>query len=199
MYDYLTGTLIEKTPVSVVLEVGGIGYALHIPVSTFSVLPAIGEKVKLLTHFVVREDAQVLYGFISEDERDLFRSLISVSGIGPKIAMAMLSGRSVVEVKQAIVEGSLVFLTGISGIGRKTAERIVVELREKIIIEKRVSTAETLATTTTNMLFDDSLQALMELGYRRQSAKEAIQRALGQSKDDSMTVSDLIRASLKHV
>jgi len=201
MYHYLIGRLIEKSPTSIVLEVGGVGYQVQIPLSTFGGLPEVGQSVRILTHFVVREDAHALYGFLTEDERRLFKLLISVSGIGPKIALTALSGLSMGELKKAIVEGSLHILSSVSGIGRKIAERIVVELREKLVLDKHESSSPvpSLATQRQEMLFEDSLQALIALGYRKQNAKEAIQKVLKTTETDKLSVEELIRASLKHV
>jgi Holliday junction DNA helicase RuvA len=200
MYHYLSGRLVDKTPTSVVIELGGVGYQVQIPVSTYGGLPEPGQSVRLLTHFVVREDSHALYGFLTEEERRLFKLLISVSGIGPKIAMTALSGIPVAELKKAIVDGALHILSGISGIGRKTAERIVVELREKLVLEGREGSAGLrLPVGKQDALIEDSLQALMALGYRRQSAKEAIQKALKTPEAEKLSVEDLIRVSLKYV
>lgn len=185
---------------SAVIDVGGVGYLVQIPVSTFGQLPVLGDNVKLLTHFVVREDMQALYGFWSEEERDLFRMLISISGIGPKMAMTILSGSSLADLKQAIVNGSIDFLVQIPGIGRKTAERLVVELKEKIVIdERRAPSLGSPKSPSENPLMEDTVSALIELGYKKQNAKEAVQRALKDSSDKKMGVPDLIRFSLKYV
>ncbi len=199
MYQYLKGTLTEKSPTSVAVEVAGVGYLVQIPLSTFSALPGLGQPVRLLTHLVVREDAHLLYGFVTEEERQLFRLLLGVSGIGPRMAMNVLAGGSLTEIKQAIIEGSLVFLTRISGIGKKTAERIVVELREKLILEERPAVALSAKLGIQESVLEDSVQALVELGYRKQNAREAIEKALKNFDSEKISVSDLIRASLKHV
>jgi len=200
MYHYLRGRIAEKTPTWVVLDAGGIGFEVLIPLSTSQKLPAIGEEIKLLTHFVVREDAHLMFGFLTKEERSLFKLLISVSGIGPKMAMTILSGLGISDLKQAIVQGSIATLSSISGIGRKTAERLVIELREKIAIEgvgKGAAGIETLKNQ--EMLIEDSLQALLSLGYKKQSAKTAIQRALTNGKQNEWNAEALIRESLKHI
>ena len=164
MYNYLNGTLAEKTPTSVTIDVNGIGFQLMVPLSTSHRLPEVGEQAKLLTHHVVREDIELLFGFATEEERSLFRLLIAVSGIGPKLGVTVLSGLGISELKRAIVEGSIPTLTAISGIGRKTAERLVVELREKIVLgvcEKEEKGPQTLSQE--DALVNDSLQALMSL------------------------------------
>ena len=200
MYQYFSGQLVEKTPAKVVLDVHGVGYDIRIPVSTYSKLPALGEKTKLLIHFHVREDAQILYGFITEEERDLFRLLLLVTGIGPKIAMTVLSGMTIKELKQAIIQGSLPVLTSISGIGKKIAERVVVELREKIVLEE----SETVHSGSSipgseGLLLEDSLQALVELGYKKQNAKSALQKAIQELEGQKPSIADLVRKSLKYV
>lgn len=202
MYHYLTGKLVEKTPNGIVLDVEGIGYQIQIPASSYHSLPEPGQSVRMLTHFIVREDSHTLYGFISEEERHLFRLFISISGIGPKMAITMLSGVSVPELKRAIIEGSLQVLTGIPGIGRKTAERVVVELREKLVLTERKSGGGIPVTQkmqAEEQLLEDSLQALVSLGYQKKAAREAIHKALKNSAAEKNTVEEIIRASLKYV
>lgn len=198
MYQYLNGTLVEKTATAAVIDVNGVGYHVQIPVSTFSALPQLGSQAKILTHFVVREDAQQLYGFFTEDERSFFRNLISVSGIGPKTALTALSGIPVPELKRAIIDGDLAVLTGVSGIGKKTAERMVVELREKMVIEeRRVPSAAGKKSGTP--VAEDSVRALVELGYKKQNAQDAIEKALKNFEPGKATLEELIRVSLKYV
>jgi len=199
LYHYLSGKLVEKQPTSIVLDVHGVGYAVTVPVSTYAQLPELGEPVRILTHFVVREDAQFLCGFFSEQERQMFKLLLSVSGIGPKMAITVLSGIPIPELKAAIVEGALGVLTGISGIGRKTAERMVVELREKIVLEEQPINRGKGAASFQDAMLEDSLRALEELGYRKPNAKQALQRALQDSAAETLSVSDLVRASLKYI
>ena len=201
MYHYLTGKLSEKTPAGIVLDVEGVGYQIQIPASSYSALPEPGQSVRILTHFIVREDSHTLYGFTTEEERHLFRLLISISGIVPKMAITMLSGVSVPELKRAIIAGDLPVLTGISGIGRKTAERVVVELREKLVLTERRSGGMPGAQKmpAAERLIEDSLRALLQLGYQKRTAKEAIQKALQNSAAENNTVEAIIRASLKYV
>ena len=200
MYEYLNGRLVEKTPLAAVIDIAGVGYHLQIPLSTFAALPELGQPVRLWTHFVVREDAQIFYGFLTREERHLFRLLISVSGIGPKSAATVLSGLALEDLKRAIVDGNLALLTGVPGIGRKTAERIIVELREKIVVEQHAgadSASPVKRAGGANQLAEDSLSALVELGYRRQNAQDAIKKALKNLEEGRYSVSDLVRASLK--
>ncbi len=199
MYHHLQGKLLEKNPMNVILDVHGVGYDVHIPLSTYSALPPVGTEVRLLTHFIVREDAHLLHGFLTEEERELFRLLISVSGIGPKVATTALSGLPIEDLKEAIATGAIHVLTGISGIGKKTAERLVVELKEKMVLEKRSSKAapsESLGGSS--RVVEDSLQALVSLGYRKADAKAAVEKAM-KDKTGVVSVEDLIRASLKYV
>lgn len=198
MYHYLSGKLIEKSPTAVVLEAAGVGYDIAIPVSTYASLPALGESVKLLTHFVVREDAQLLYGFASDEERKMFRLLISISGIGPKIAMTALSGILVEDLKSALKEGNVAVLTSISGIGKKTAERMVIELREKVIVEGGGRSGEKGLISTLSQEADDAVQALIALGYSKNESQGAVQKAQ-KSFPEKIPVDKLVRAALKCV
>jgi Holliday junction DNA helicase RuvA len=200
MYEFLSGKIVRKDPTRLVLEVGGMGFELSIPVSTFHSLGKPGETVRVVTHFLVREDNHQLFGFATEEERAIFRLLLSVTGIGPKLSLAILSGIGTYELRKAIVEGSLPTLTAISGIGRKTAERLIVELREKILLlEPKSEAAVTVPSTVDNRLIEDSLQALVSLGYRRADANRALQKVLSERADPSFSIEDLIRASLKYI
>ena len=165
MIGKLSGTLSEKNPPQVLVDCNGVGYEVDVPMSTFYNLPAIGEKVSLLTHFVVREDAQSLYGFGSSEERTAFRQLIKISGVGPRMALGVLSGMSVAELSQAITLQEAGRLVKIPGIGKKTAERLLLELKGKMGADLGPSSAP-VGDSTQN----DILQALVALGY---SDKEA--------------------------
>lgn len=197
MFNYITGTLTEKTPTTATIETHGVGYYIFTPLSTNQKLPEAGIRAKLLIHFVVREDAQILYGFATEEERELFRLLISVSNVGPKMAMTVLSGIGIRELRQAIVDGAVPTLSAISGIGKKTAERIIVELREKIILDEQDRGLGQL--NVNERLLEDSLQALVSLGYKKQDAKAAIQKVLSGGTKEKMKVEELIKESLKYV
>jgi len=165
MIGKLIGTLSEKNPPQVLVDCQGVGYEVDVPMSTFYNLPAVGEKVSLLTHFVVREDAQILYGFGSPEERTAFRQLIKISGVGPRMALGVLSGMSVSELAQAITLQEAGRLVKIPGIGKKTAERLLLELKGKMGADLGPSSAP-VGDSTQN----DILQALVALGY---SDKEA--------------------------
>lgn len=200
MYEFLSGKIISKEPTRLVLEVGGMGYELLIPLSTFHSLGGPGESARVLTHFLVREDNHQLVGFKSGEERDIFRMLLSVTGIGPKLSLAILSGIGTSELRKAIVEGSISALTAISGIGRKTAERLIVELREKmVLLETKSGTGGLARSSKEERLIEDSIQALISLGYRKPEAKRALQRALAEKGGDSLSIEEVIRASLKYI
>ena len=168
MIGKLTGTLSDKNPPQVVVDCGGVGYEVQVPMSTFYNLPANGEKVSLLTHFVVREDAQILYGFATATEREAFRELIKISGVGPRTALAVLSGLSVGELSQAITLQEAGRLVKIPGIGKKTAERLLLELKGKLGPDLGV------AATVADGAQSDILQALLALGYSDKEAALAL-------------------------
>ncbi|MFA7254637.1 MAG: Holliday junction branch migration protein RuvA [Candidatus Omnitrophota bacterium] len=200
MYHYLNGKIAEKTPTAAILDVNGIGYEVRVSLSTFSGLPNLGETVKLFTHFVVREDAQLLYGFAAEEEREAFRLLISISGIGPKLAITLLSGVTLPELKRAIQEKNIPVLTAISGIGQKTAERVIIELKDKIG-KAEVSAGKELIhdASVSDQMVEDSVSALVSLGYTKQKAKDAVQKTLKALLGKKPTVEEIIRSALKHV
>lgn len=198
MITFLHGKLIEALPTQVVVDVQGIGYEVLIPLSSFDKLPQPGNEVKLLTQLIVREDAHVLYGFSSAVERDLFRMLINnVSGIGPKTALNILSGMNAVTFRGAVANGDVKSLSQISGVGKKTAERIVVELRDKIGAAgawEASSAARSLSATDQKL--NDAVLALMALGFKQVEAHDTVRSAqavLG----PQATVEELVRASLK--
>jgi Holliday junction DNA helicase RuvA len=189
MIGRLSGILLEKHPPLVIVDVGGVGYEVDVPMSTFYALPGLGEKVSLRTHFVVREDAQLLYGFLTEDERATFRQLLKISGVGPKLALAVLSNLSVAELAQTINAGDAVRLAKTPGVGKKTAERLVLELGGKL-----VSAGGDAAPGGGSPLkaSNDTVNALLSLGY---NDKEA-QWAVGQLPKD-VSVEDGIRQALR--
>lgn len=200
MYYFLNGKIVEKTPAVAILDVSGIGYEVRISVNTFSALPDLGQSVKLLTHFVVREDAQLLYGFATEEERDLFRLLLSVSGIGPKTALTLLSGMTISELKTAILDGSIAVLSSITGIGKKTAERVIVELRDKLTRGAGKDSKDIVHDmNVSDSAVEDAIQALVALGYTKLKAKEVTQRVLKDGLGKKLSVEDIIRKALKHV
>ena len=200
MYYYLSGSVAEKSPTVVVLDVNGVGYEVRISLSTFSSLPSLGETVKLFTHFIVREDLQALYGFATEEEREAFKLLISISGIGPKLAITLLSGVTLPELKRAIQERDLPTLTAISGIGLKTAERVVIELKDKIGRTEIAAGKELIHDANiSDQAVEDSVAALVSLGYTKQKAKDAVQKVLKGTAGKKISVEEIIRTALKHV
>ena len=168
MIGRITGLLAEKTPPLVLVDVNGVGYEIDVPMSSFYNLPGLGERVTLLTHFVVREDAQVLFGFLTHDERATFRLLVKISGVGPRTALSILSGLSVAELAQAVSLQESARLVKVPGIGKKTAERLLLELKGKLgdAIAAPVSVA--------SHAQGDILQALLALGYSDREAAAAL-------------------------
>ena len=176
MIGSIRGRITSKTPPQLTVEVGGLGYELEAPMSTFFLLPAVGEEVRLLTHLVVREDAHILYAFATEDERRLFRSLIKVSGVGPKIALALLSGISVEAFALCVQNQDIAALTRVPGIGRKTAERLVVEMKDRLGPPADAAFAATAAAAGTSPEAE-AFGALVALGYRPAEATRLLKAA----------------------
>jgi Holliday junction DNA helicase RuvA len=189
MIGRITGTLAEKSPPLVLIDVGGVGYEVDVPMSTFYNLPALGERVALLTHFVVREDAQQLFGFLTAAERATFRLLVKISGIGPRMALALLSGLSVTELSQAVAAQDSARLVKVPGIGKKTAERLLLELKGKLAPDLALPGGAAGAASDHQ---NDITQALMALGYNEREAAAAL-KAL----PPDVGVSDGIKLALK--
>lgn len=198
MISFLQGKLVEALPTQATVEVHGLGYDVLIPLSSYDKLPAPGNEVKLLTHLAVREDAHTLYGFATSAERDLFRLLIhNVSGIGPKIALNVLSGISVSAFRGAVANGDLKALSQISGVGKKTAERIVVELKDKIGAAGAWEAASAQrALSAEDQKINDSVLALVALGFKQVEAHDLV-RKVQTNLGSQATVEDLVRACLK--
>jgi len=192
MYAYISGTLIEKNPAFVVVDVNGIGYHIHISLNTFS---AIGDqtRVKLYTHLSIREDAQLLYGFFDEEERTLFNQLLSVSGVGASTARIILSSLSTKEATEAIATGNAVLLQRVKGIGAKTAQRIVVDLRDKVGKATAAGAEKSGFIYNTNK--EEALSALLILGFNKAAADKVLNKLL--QADPSMKVELLIKEALK--
>jgi Holliday junction DNA helicase RuvA len=198
MITFLQGKLVEALPTQVILEVNGVGYDALIPLSSFDKLPPPGQPLKLLTHVAIREDAHVLYGFMTAAERDLFRLLINtVSGIGPKIALNILSGINITAFRGAVANSDVKALSQISGVGRKTAERIIIELKDKVgpggALE--ASSAQR-ALTADEQKTNDAVLALMALGFKPADAHESV-RAAQAILGPGAGLEELVRASLK--
>ena len=187
MIGRLTGLLAEKTPPQVLIDVGGVGYEVDVPMSSFYNLPALGERTTLLTHFVVREDAQLLFGFLTTAERAAFRQLIKISGVGPRMALGLLSGLSVAELTQAVTQQQTARLVKVPGIGKKTAERLLLELKGKLGPDLGLPGAAVVSDAQA-----DIVQALIALGYSERDAAAVLK-----SMPADVGVSDGIKLALK--
>jgi Holliday junction DNA helicase RuvA len=188
MIGRLSGVLLEKNPPQVMLEVQGVGYEIDVPMSTFYNLPGVGERVMLYTHLIVREDAHLLYGFASESERKAFRQLLKISGVGARTALSLLSGMSVADLAQAVLMQESARLTKVPGVGKKTAERLLLELKDKLGTEL----AAGMAVNRTAPASSDVLNALLSLGYNEKEARYALKQL-----PEDVSVSDGIRQALK--
>ncbi|MDZ4332316.1 MAG: Holliday junction branch migration protein RuvA [Pseudomonas sp.] len=198
MIGRLRGTLAEKQPPHVIVDINGLGYELEVPMTTLYRLPSVGEPLTLHTHLVVREDAHLLYGFFEKRERELFRELIRLNGVGPKLALALMSGLEVDELVRCVQAQDTSVLVKIPGVGKKTAERLLVELKDRfkawesvpgmstLVVEPRGASAVTSAE-------NDAVSALISLGYKPQEAS----RAVSAVKEDGLSSEDMIRRALK--
>ena len=199
MIGYIEGKLSVKTPVLIVIDVGGVGYEMHISLTTYNQINKIGEKQKIFTYLYVREDKLELYGFAAEDEKGFFKTLISISGIGPSVAIRILSAIKADRFKAAVINEDVGILTTIPGIGKKTAQRIIVELKDKIgILTEKESAYLAGKSPEERSVIDDSISALVSLGYSRAIAQKAVDKVLAETKEE-IKIEDLIRKSLKFV
>ena len=190
MIGRISGILLDKTPPLALIDCNGVGYECEVPMSTFYLLPQVGDKVTLLTHFVVREDAQLLFGFGTNQERLMFRQLLKVNGIGAKSALAILSGLSIDELIQAVSLQEAGLLTRVPGIGKKTAERVLLELKDKFTLDSALSIKGSGITS----ISQDVLNALIALGYNERESLNAVK-----SLDVNLTVNDGIKQALKYL
>ncbi|MFC2149391.1 Holliday junction branch migration protein RuvA [Candidatus Auribacterota bacterium] len=197
MISYLNGILRESSPARIVVEVSGVGYDLFIPLSTYENLPDINSQIKILTYQHVREDALDLYGFISHQERDLFKILIGVSGIGSKVAIGILSGIETGDFFEAVATGDTSRISSVPGIGKKTAERLIVELKDKLSSISHAKISVGSLRTGGGKVLDDVTEALKALGYKPAAAENAARKAV--SDDAKLSTEDLIRKALKYV
>ncbi|MBA7658747.1 Holliday junction ATP-dependent DNA helicase RuvA [subsurface metagenome] len=191
MIHYLKGILEYKSPAFIIVEVGGVGYEINIPLSSFDLLPPEGKEIKINTYLHWRENGLTLYGFVTQEERDFFGLLISISKIGPKSALRIVSRISPSEFKRAIKKGDLATLTHVPGIGGKTAQRLILELKERIEEEEIVEPGKETITK-------DTLSALISLGYTRKEAEKAVKEAL-RSTEEGVDLAGLIREALRHI
>ena len=198
MIGRLRGTLAEKQPPHLVIDVNGVGYELEVPMTTLYRLPAVGEPLTLHTHLVVREDAQLLYGFYEKRDRELFRELIRLNGVGPKLALALMSGLEVDELVRCVQALDTSALMKVPGVGKKTAERLLVELKDRFKAWETLPGMSTLviepsAGPAVSSAENDAVSALISLGYKPQEAS----RAVAGIKEDGLSSEDLIRRALK--
>ena len=190
MIGRISGILLDKTPPVALIDCNGVGYECEVPMSTFYSLPQVGDKVTLLTHFVVREDAQLLFGFGTHQERLMFRQLLKVNGIGAKSALAILSGLSIDELIQAVSLQEAGLLTRVPGIGKKTAERLLLELKDKFTLDSALSMRGSGITS----ISQDVLNALIALGYNERESLNAVKNL-----EQNLTVNDGIKQALKYL
>jgi Holliday junction DNA helicase RuvA len=193
MIGFLRGTLVNKTAPQVLLDVNGVGYNILAPMSTFYDLPETGQVVQLLTHLSIREDAHVLFGFLSEQERSLFRSLIRINGVGPKLALAILSGISIEDFQRCVFENNIATLVKLPGIGKKTAERLIIEMRDRL--PEISGTTHANQTTTTISATAEAIHALVSLGFNETDAQRMVRKIV----KDNLSSQELIRLALQSV
>ena len=195
MIAYLDGLLAYKEPTYAIIDVNGVGYAVHISIQTYATLPGGGDRVKLFIHHLFREDAQILYGFAIVDEKSLFLDLIGVSGVGPNTALGMLSAMQPGDLRLAILGENVRAVQAIKGIGAKTAQRIILELRDKMKKSGVVSGGPTYRQQEANPVREESLAALVALGFPKPTAEKSVDDAL--KADPNLTVEDVIRRALR--
>ena len=197
MYEYIVGTLAEAAPAYAVVEAGGIGYFVNISLQTYSEIEG-RDEIKLFLHYIVREDAQVLYGFASKSERELFRMLIGVSGVGGNTARMILSTYSTKELQNIIATGNATLLKNVKGLGLKTAQKIIVDLSGRMIeVADMDAMATQAATETTSEAFDEALAALTMLGFQKGASDKVLRKLIKES--PAAKVEELVRLALKHL
>ena len=196
MIAQLIGIIVEKQSDSLLIDVSGVGYEVMISLTSFFDTPEIGAQIKLLTHFIVREDAQLLYGFTTHEERNLFRHLIKVNGIGPKLGLAILSGMTAAEFAQCVRKNDLKSLVALPGVGKKTAERIIIEIKDKLIslTNNEILEKSSSDSVSSSAIFREAEVALIALGYRPQEASKMVS---GIADSGFTTTEDLIKGALK--
>ena len=195
MIVFLHGTLVEKTPSVATLDVQGVGYEVFISLSTYDRLPATGSLCRLFTHHHIREDAQILFGFVEADEKKMFERLLDVNGVGPKLALSVLSGLTVADLSLSIAEGNVKRISSVHGVGKKTAERIVIELRDKVDPLEALAGKGKDGDSARNAMLRDAILALGSLGFPQDQARKMVQAAL--DADASITDTEaLLRKAL---
>lgn len=192
MITFLKGTLAHKKPPIVSVNVNGVGYEVHVPMSTFFALPSIDQPVFLLTHHSIREDGQSLYGFLTEQDRTLFRELIKVNGVGPKLGLTLLSGMDTASLVRAIADQDAAKLTKLPGVGPKMAQRLIVEMRDKVNRFEGLDAVAVVSSPSVQSQLDEAMEALLSLGYKPQEAKKMLDQC-----PQDLDAQGLIRAALK--
>ena len=197
MISFLRGKLLHKSPTEIIVDVNGIGYAASISLTTFQALENANGEINIFTHLYVREDTMQLFGFASEQEREMFKLLITVSGIGPKMAQTILSGMNTEELRNAIFSSNVTSLTTIPGVGKKTAERLIVELRDKL---GKVETKESFLSSSSpqQQNFSEAVLALTSLGYNRANAEQTVRTVLQNSSGTTLSLEEIIKRSLRN-
>lgn len=200
MFEYIKGTLVEITPHNAVVDVNGLGYLLYIPLSSFSKAPPVGEEVLFFISAVIREDSYRNFAFLTREERDLFEKISDVSGIGPKTALALIGHLDSNDLETAITTANVTLLSKIPGIGKKTAERLIVEMRDKILkgLKKAPLPSSTQTVKQEDRVVNDALSALINLGYNSMQAQQAVKKALSHFKEDP-PLGDLIKTALSGI
>ena len=193
---FLNGVLEEKQPTRVVVDVGGVGYEVFIPLSSYDGLPARGESCRLFTFQYVREDVLQLFGFVTEVERRVFHLLLGVSGVGPKLALGVLSGLTARDVQAAIAEGDVKRLSSVSGVGKKTAERIVLELRDKLTAGEALEAIAGGDRAGKDTHLRDAVLALVALGYKQEAARKMVMAVLPVADKGKLSVEDVVKSAL---
>lgn len=196
MITFLDGEIVEKHPTRIVMGIGGIGYEVFVPLSSYDRLPPAGDKCRILIYDYIKEDAHKLFGFVSEAERDVFVLLMSVGGIGPKLALSVLSGLTVMEIRAAVVEGDVKRLSSISGIGRKMAERMVVELRDRIGDAEALEAVSFSGGVGDREGMRDAVMALTALGYQESIAGKMVMAVLQKTAGSDLSVEDIVKRAL---
>lgn len=201
MIAHLKGKLVNSSPTSIIVDVGGIGYRIFIPASLCGKLPQVGEDVTLQTSFVVRELSQTLYGFLSPQERDAFEALMGVTGIGPKMALSVIGHLSLPELQRAVANADVATLSKVPGIGKKTAERLIIEMRDKLqakFLHDPADLAVHFPTDPHSQTISDAMSALINLGYNQMTAQKAIKKSL-KDMPECIDLAAIITSALKHV
>ncbi len=193
MIAHIQGKLVEKTPTDVVIDCGGVGYHIHISLHTYSLLPT-SEHIKLFTHLLIREDAHTLYGFVEKSEREVFKMLLSVSGIGASIARTMLSSIEPKQIIQAIAVADVVTIQSIKGIGAKTAQRVILDLKDKVL---KIYDLDEISLTQNNTNRDEALSALEVLGFLRKASERVVDKVISQNPE--ATIETIIKQALKNL